>query len=243
MNITLLGYGRMGKAIETEATLRGHHISYRVDLTNESDAEKIDASNTDVVIEFTHPNSFEANVRSIMAKKLPLVSGTTGWYDKMDQIKKIVQDHNGTFLFGANFSVGVNMFFMLNQFLAQLMNRYEAYDCFIEERHHNKKADAPSGTAISLANQLLEQIDRKRTIATADLLHRPPTSDELSIGYVRSGNIAGKHTVSYTSEIDDIEITHTAHNRRGFALGAVLAAEWIEGKKGWFNFTDIFPDL
>ncbi len=243
MNIALLGYGRMGKAIEKEVLARGHQISFCIDLDNHTDRTKLDHHNTDAVIEFTHPDSFEPNLEYVMAKGIPMISGTTGWYEKMDHVKGIVQQANGTFLFSSNFSVGVNMFFMVNQYLAQLMNRFDDYDCFIEEQHHKNKADGPSGTALTLGEQLLANLERKNRIATSELSNRPPLPNELSVGFTRAGNIAGLHQVTYTSEIDDLQLIHRAHNRRGFALGAVLAAEWIKGKTGWFTFSDIFSTL
>ncbi|MEM8889932.1 MAG: dihydrodipicolinate reductase C-terminal domain-containing protein, partial [Bacteroidota bacterium] len=143
-------------------------------------------------------------------------------------------------MYSSNFSVGVNVLFLLNQKLAQLMNSYPEYDVFIEEQHHRYKADAPSGTAVSLSKQVLEGLDRKDRIATDALLNRAPEPEELSVGYIRSGEIIGRHKVSYTSAIDEISIEHKAHNRRGFALGAVIAAEWMQGKKGFYSFTELF---
>ena len=143
-------------------------------------------------------------------------------------------------MFSSNFSIGVNILFKLNRELARIMNQYPEYDCFIEERHHRHKADGPSGTAHSLASQVLEELDRKTAITDASIRHRPPQPVELSVGFIRSGEIIGRHQVTYTSDIDEITLFHSAHNRRGFALGAVVAAEWMRGKKGFYEFSDIF---
>lgn len=230
----------MGKAIEQEALKRGHQISARIDLNNQQDIESLTVENTDVVIEFTHPTSFEGNLKAVMALGLPMVTGTTGWQDKQTDIEAIVSTANGSLMHSSNFSVGVNVLFKLNQRLAALMNQYPEYDCYIEEQHHRHKADAPSGTAHSLAQQVLAGLDRKSSIATEELRHRAPTPEELSVGYVRCGEIIGTHRVAYTSDIDSIRIEHQAYNRRGFALGAVIAAEWIVGKSGMHEFSDLF---
>lgn len=240
MNFSLLGYGKMGKAIEKEAEARGHRISYRIDLDNYEHLSKISSENTDVIIEFTHPDSFWKNLRRTLPLKVPIVSGTTGWHDKINEVEQLVSKSGSGFMYSSNFSVGVNILFILNEQLARLMNKYPTYDCFIEEQHHRYKADAPSGTAMSLGHQILENLDRKTNIATETLLNRAPQSEELSIGYIRSGEIRGRHKICYTSDIDTISLEHHAHNRRGFALGAIIAAEWMKGKKGFFNFTETF---
>ncbi len=240
MKIALLGYGKMGKAIELEAKARGHQIVERIELDNHHLLAAITPQNTDVIIEFTHPDSFWVNMKTIFPLAVPIVSGTTGWHDRKSELAQLVSQHQAGFMYSSNFSIGVNILFMLNQKLAQLMNDYPEYDCFIEEQHHRFKADAPSGTAVTLGQQIIEHLDRKQTIATDDLLHRAPKEGELSIGYIRSGEIKGRHKVSYTTEIDTISIEHQAHSRRGFALGAVVAAEWMKGKRGFYNFSDIF---
>ena len=231
----------MGKAIEQIARERGHKISAIIDLTNQDELASLTTENTDVVIEFTHPDSFQGNLLSVMQQGIPLVSGTTGWHDQATEISGIVNQHAGTFVHSSNFSIGVNLLFKLNQQLAILMNKHAQYDCFIQESHHRYKADAPSGTAVSLGKQVLDHLDRKTTLATEELRSRPPKADELSIGYVRSGEIIGQHKVSYTSAIDSIHIEHIAHNRTGFALGAVVAAEWITQNQaqGMIEFSDI----
>ncbi|MEZ4847953.1 MAG: 4-hydroxy-tetrahydrodipicolinate reductase [Bacteroidia bacterium] len=240
LKIALVGYGKMGKAIEQETLKRGHQISSVIDLNNIDDIQKLNPENTDVVIEFTHPDSFQNNLNALLKQQVPIVSGTTGWYDRLEEVKQIVNATEGGFMFSSNFSIGVNILFKLNRELARIMNQYPEYDCFIEERHHRHKADGPSGTAHSLAIQVLEELDRKTTVTDASIRHRPPKPDELSVGFVRSGEIIGRHQVTYTSDIDEITLFHSAHNRRGFALGAVVAAEWMRGKKGFYEFSDIF---
>ncbi|RMG19831.1 MAG: 4-hydroxy-tetrahydrodipicolinate reductase [Bacteroidetes bacterium] len=243
MNIALLGYGKMGKAIEQEALQRGHHISFKIDLHNYEQLQQLKPENTDVVIEFTHPDSFWNNLQALLPKGIPLVSGTTGWHQRLPEVRQLVETQRAAFMYSSNFSIGVNILFILNRRLARLMNRYPEYDCFIEEQHHRHKADAPSGTALSLAQDLIDRLDRKTTLATHALLHRAPLPEELSVGYVRSGEIAGRHRVCYTSEIDTLTIEHHAHQRRGFALGAVIAAEWLKDKgEGFYDFGQLFEE-
>ncbi|MEM9984215.1 MAG: dihydrodipicolinate reductase C-terminal domain-containing protein, partial [Bacteroidota bacterium] len=187
MRITLLGYGKMGQAIEKEALQRGHQISHRIDQHNYEELASISQETTDVVIEFTHQASFEANVRAVLAKSLPLVAGTTGWYDRIDKLKKEVEAAKGSFMYASNFSVGVNLFFKLNQRLAELMNPHPSYDPYLEEQHHRHKADGPSGTAHTLARDLIERLDRKTHISDEQLQRRAPQNDELSVSFSRAG--------------------------------------------------------
>lgn len=240
MRIALLGYGKMGKAIEQEANGRGHKIVAKIDKDNMVDLESLSLDMCDVIIEFTHPDSFFPNLEKVISLGIPLVSGTTGWYDRIEQVEQKVKAAEASFLYSSNFSIGVNVLFLLNQRLAQLMNQYPEYDCFVEEQHHRYKADAPSGTAVRLSKDLIEGLDRKKVMATDALLTRAPQPEELSVGYIRSGEIIGRHKVCYTSEIDEISIEHKAHNRRGFALGAVVAAEWLKGKTGFYSFSELF---
>ena len=240
LKIALLGYGKMGKAIEQIALKRGHEIPFIIDLHNAEDIHKIEKARVDVVIEFTHPDSFRQNMEQLIPTAVPIVTGTTGWHNDKSMYKGLVKEHEAAFMYASNFSVGVNLLFLLNEQLAKWMNAYSDYDVFIEERHHNQKADGPSGTAISLANGIIEHLDRKQQWQSEKLASRPPVEEELSIGFVRGGNIPGTHTVSYTSEIDSLSISHIAHNRTGFALGAVIAAEWIHDKKGFFEFKELF---
>jgi len=242
MRISLLGYGKMGKAIEREAVSRGHEVVHRISRSNPADWQRLSSESTDVVIEFTHPSSFDYNLDKVLEMGIPMITGTTGWYDRAEEIAEKVLGVKGTFLYGANFSIGVNILFQINKQLAKLMNPYGDYDVFIEERHHKNKADGPSGTAHVLAQQVLDYLDRKEKVAGPEALqNRPPTAEELSMGYVRSGDIKGTHTVSYVSDIDSLSITHEAYSRRGFALGAVIAAEWLYQKpNGFYDFADIF---
>ena len=240
LKIALVGYGKMGKAIEQEALKRGHSISFKIDKDNMADIQGIESANTDVVIEFTHPDSFQGNLEALLKRGVPIVSGTTGWYDRKPEVEAMVSQANGGFMFASNFSVGVNILFKLNRELAKLMNKFPDYDVFIEERHHRHKADGPSGTAHSLASQVLDELDRKKSVTDEAVRNRPPKDEELSVGFVRSGEIIGRHQVTYTSDIDEITLFHSAHNRRGFALGAVIAAEWMNGKTGFYEFSEVF---
>ncbi|MEM6345962.1 MAG: 4-hydroxy-tetrahydrodipicolinate reductase [Bacteroidota bacterium] len=239
MKITLLGYGKMGRAIEQEALARGHEIAFRIDKENLADWEQVNPTNTEVVIEFTHPDSFQANLQRVIAINIPMVTGTTGWHEEIEGVRSALAAQKGTLIYSANFSVGVNLLFKLNQRLAELMNPHAQYDAYVEERHHRYKADGPSGTAYSLAQQIVAGLDRKSSIVSTELQNRPPSEEELSVGFIRSGEIIGYHKVSYTSDIDSLSIEHSAHNRRGFALGAVIAAENILGKEGLIEFSDI----
>lgn len=239
MKITLLGYGKMGRAIEQEALARGHEIAFRIDRDNLSEWAQVNPQNTDVVIEFTHPDSFQANFERVMKAGIPLISGTTGWHDQLESIQASVAEQQGTMIYSSNFSIGVNLLFKLNQQLAALMNPHGQYDPYVEERHHRHKADGPSGTAFSLAQQIVDGLDRKSSIVSTELRNRPPQEDELSVGFVRAGEIIGYHKVSYTSEIDTLSIEHSAHNRRGFALGAVVAAEKSPGQSGLIEFASL----
>jgi 4-hydroxy-tetrahydrodipicolinate reductase len=241
LSIALVGYGRMGKAIEQEAQYRNHQVSFRIDKEDQAQIEQVNPENTDVIIEFTHPDSFESNLQRLLPLGIPIVSGTTGWHGRLEEILTRVEDEQGKFLYSSNFSIGVNILFRLNEMLARLMNPYPEYDCFIEERHHRHKADGPSGTAISLAQQVLQGLDRKSRLSDESLRQRAPEPEELSVGFVRSGEIFGQHRVAYTSEIDSLQITHQAHNRRGFAQGAVIGAEWlVKQPEGVYDFQAFF---
>lgn len=230
MKIALVGYGKMGKAIEEILIERGHTISVKLNRKPEAS----DLTDTDVAIEFSKPEAAYENIKSLIENKIPAISGTTGWTDKLEEIKALNDAMGSGFLYASNFSLGVNLFFELNEYLAKLMSKYPDYKTEIEEIHHTQKLDKPSGTAISLANQIIEnsgfekwESDQK----SSDLV--------LPVYSKRIDAVPGTHTVSYRSEIDDIEIKHTAHSRKGFALGAVLAAEWIYGKKGFFSMKDV----
>jgi 4-hydroxy-tetrahydrodipicolinate reductase len=235
MNIALIGYGKMGKAIEAIAVERGHTIVQTIDFDNLQDFTKENLQRADVAIEFTGPHSAADNVTRCLQFGVPLVCGSTGWLDKWDAIKKLCDDNNGTFLYASNFSVGVNLFFELNKYLAQLMSKHVEYNVSMEEIHHTQKKDAPSGTAITLAEQVLENISSKKNWVNADAVNPA----ELSIISKRIDPAPGTHSIKYSSEIDDIEIIHTAHSRKGFATGAVLAAEFLKGKKGIFSMKEV----
>ena len=235
IKIALIGYGKMGKAIEEIALQRGHEIVLKIDLDNAADFTAANLQKADVAIEFTSPHSAFNNVMKCLEYDVPLVCGSTGWLDKLDEVKAYCRQQNGCFLYASNFSVGVNIFFEINKRLAELMKPHADYNVRMEEIHHTQKKDAPSGTAVTLAEQVLEKIDRKNKWVNNE------TSDpqELSIISKRIDPAPGTHIVSYHSAIDTINIVHTAHNRTGFATGAVLAAEFVKGKKGIFSMKDV----
>lgn len=230
MNIAIIGYGKMGKAIEEILLSRGHNVT--VKLNRKPEAE--DLKGVDAAIEFSNPEAAFENIRTLIENNIPTISGTTGWLDKLEDIKKINQESNCAFLYGSNFSLGVNLFFELNTYLAGLIAKYPEYKPEIEEIHHTQKLDAPSGTAISLASQIIENSDKDKWE-----LDQKSEDNSFPVFARRIDNVPGTHTVSYVSEIDTIEIRHTAHTRKGFALGAVLAAEWIHHKRGFFSMKDV----
>jgi 4-hydroxy-tetrahydrodipicolinate reductase len=235
MNIALVGYGKMGRIIETVAQSRGHQIVLRIDLDNTAELNAENISRADVAIEFTGPHSAFSNLDKCMELGIPTVSGSTGWLDDYPAIEKKCREKNGSFLYASNFSVGVNIFFEINKRLAQLMAPQPEYDVTVTEIHHTQKKDAPSGTAITIAEQILEALPRKLRWVN----HISDNPEDLEIISERTDPYPGLHKVSYRSEIDDIEITHNAHNRNGFALGAVLAAEYIRDKKGIFTMKEV----
>lgn len=234
MKIALLGYGKMGKEIEAIALQRNHEIVLKVDESNASTITLDDIKKADVAIEFSTPHTVMSNIRQCFEAKVPVVVGTTGWYDSFKEIEMDCLNKNGTLLHATNFSLGVNLFFKVNSYLAELMNKYDNYDVEMEEIHHIHKLDKPSGTAISLANQIIDKLDRKAKWSITD--KNPET---LFIKDVREGEVPGTHIIKYKSAVDDIEIIHKAHNRKGFALGAVVAAEFIKDKKGIFTMSDL----
>ncbi|MDB5199654.1 MAG: 4-hydroxy-tetrahydrodipicolinate reductase [Chitinophagaceae bacterium] len=234
MKIALIGYGKMGKTIEEIALKKGHTISLTIDLHNLADLTKDNLQKADVAIEFTTPETAMNNILQCFDAGIPVVSGTTGWLNNLDKVKEICIEENGTFLYASNFSIGVNIFFELNKKLAELMSKQD-YTVTIEEIHHTQKKDAPSGTAITIAEQLLKELPNKKQWVN----YKSEKDEELSIISHRIDPAAGTHTVKYLSDVDDIEIIHTAHNRKGFASGAVLAAEFIKDKKGIFSMKDV----
>lgn len=235
MNIALLGYGKMGKAIEEIALQKEHQIVLRITDQNLEELTKTNLQKADVAIEFSSPDSAVSNILFSLENEVPVVSGTTGWLSKLSSVEEKCKEVNGTFLYASNFSVGVNIFFELNKKLAQLMKSHNDYKVQLEEIHHTEKKDAPSGTAITLAGQIIAIDERKDKWVNS----QSDTEGEVSIISKRVDEVAGTHSVKYTSAIDDIEIIHTAHNRKGFAQGAVLAAEFIAGKKGIFSMKDV----
>jgi 4-hydroxy-tetrahydrodipicolinate reductase len=235
MRIALIGYGKMGQTIEQIALKRGHEVVLKINSQNPHVLKDANLRNTDVAIEFTHPEAARENVLSCLRAKVPVVCGTTGWNEGLDHAKMTAIDFHTSFLHASNFSVGVNIFFEVNKFLARIMKDYEEYDVVLEETHHTQKKDAPSGTAITLAEQVINHIQRKKHWTS----EQTGDSDSFPIIAHREENVPGTHHVKYISEIDDIEIIHTAHNRQGFAMGAVLAAEYIAGKTGVFTMKDV----
>lgn len=241
MNIALIGYGKMGKAIEEIALGKGHNVVLKIDDQNLADLTKENLKKTDVAIEFTIPESAVANILLCFDAGVPVVCGTTGWLQQKKIIEEKCREANGTFLTTTNFSIGVNIFFELNKKLAVLMKPHDNYNVQIEETHHTQKKDAPSGTAISLAEQIIENSSKKKNwvLRQAKDDHAIVNPNELSITSKRIDPAAGTHSVRYTSDVDEIEIIHTAHNRKGFAAGALLAAEFIHDKKGIFIMKDV----
>lgn len=235
MNIALIGYGKMGKAIEDIALQRGHTIVLKIDVDNADQFTKENLDDADVAIEFTGPHSAFDNVKKLMQFGVRTVCGSTGWLDKIEEIKNDCKKNNTAFIYASNFSVGVNIFFEVNKRLAALMKAHEDYEIQLTEIHHTEKKDAPSGTAISLAEQVLENIPRKKNWVN-NISDNP---EDLEILSERIDPAAGTHKVKYSSGIDDIEIIHTAHTRKGFALGAVLAAEFLKGKEGIYSMKEV----
>jgi len=229
MRIALLGYGRMGQAIEKVAVERGHEIVIRKDV----EPLEVDLSIADAAIDFSHPSAAFDNIKLCIDNNVPVVSGTTGWLDKYEEVKEYCELKEGSFIYASNFSIGVNLFFNLNTYLAQMMKNIKGYEATMEEIHHIHKLDAPSGTAISLANDILENSEKNKWNISS------PDANELFIKVKREGEVPGTHSVAYASAIDEIEIKHTAFNREGFALGAVVAAEWLKNRYGVFNMKDV----
>ena len=235
MNIALIGYGRMGQAVEKMALQRGHQVVLRITSANKEEMNKENLQKADVAIEFTGPESGKSNVLQCLGAGIAVVSGTTGWNESVEDAAEVAHNNNTAFLYASNFSIGVNLFLEINKHLAALMNNHPEYDVTIEETHHTHKKDAPSGTAITLAEQILQNMSRKNQWRLNDM------SNEKAIPILanRVGNVPGTHKINYSSAIDDIQISHIAHNRDGFAQGAVLAAEYITGRQGVFYMRDV----
>ena len=229
MKIALLGYGKMGKVIEKIALQRGHEIVMRKSSNDSFNG----LENADVAIDFSVPNSAVTNISTCLNQGIPIVSGTTGWLDEYETMVSLCQKQNGAFIYGSNFSLGVNIFFELNDYLAKIMSKFNQYQVEMEEIHHTQKLDAPSGTAISLAKGIINNSHYQNWVL------ENPKMDEILIDAKRIENVPGTHSVIYNSEVDSIEIKHIAHNREGFALGSVIAAEWLLEKKGVFTMKDV----
>ena len=235
MQIAIIGYGKMGHMIEEVALQRGHEVVVKINIENTEDFTKENISKADVAIEFTGPSTAYDNIKKCIDFGVPVVSGSTGWNSRLDEMKDYIKGKKGSFLHTSNFSIGVNIFFEVNKLLSKLMASHPEYDIALKEIHHTAKLDAPSGTAVTLAQQVLATVPRKVNWVN----NRSEKPEELSIISERIDPAPGTHFVKYTSEIDDIEIIHTAHNRKGFALGAVQAAEYISDKKGIFSMQEV----
>jgi 4-hydroxy-tetrahydrodipicolinate reductase len=233
MTIGLIGYGKMGKAIEKIALEKGHTLGLKADSKTSFSID--DLKKHDVIIEFTNPQSCVTNIEKCLMAGVPIVVGSTGWYNELDKVTALNKDKNGSLLHATNFSIGVNLFFSFNSYIAKQMQKYSEYNVKVHEVHHTQKLDAPSGTAITTAETILKNYGSKK-----NWVHeKKGTLSELEITHERIDNVPGTHVVTYASPIDDISISHVAHNRTGFATGAVIAAEWIVTKKGIFTMRDV----
>lgn len=229
MKIALFGYGKMGKMIERLAIDRGHSIVAKIDI----DTTDIDFSNIDIAIDFSMPDAAFSNISSCIENNVPIISGTTGWLKDYDKVLALCEEKKGAFIYASNFSLGVNVFFELNAYLGRMMKNLNQYQVSMEEIHHTQKLDAPSGTAITLAEGIIANTNYQNWKLGES------SENEVTISSKRQGTVPGTHTVEYASAVDSIEIKHTAHNREGFALGAVIAAEWLHGKTGVFTMKDV----
>lgn len=235
MKIVLIGYGKMGREIERLAMGRGHAIVAKIDIDNAADLATLTAADADVAIEFSNPASAFANIMTCIEKQIPVVCGTTGWLAKKKEVEAATKAHNATFFYASNYSIGVNLFFRLNKMLANLMAPHKEYDIYTNEIHHLEKKDSPSGTAITIAEGIIDAYAEKSTWVNNQI----PGADEVAIWSQRESIKPGTHTVKYISKVDQIEITHEAFSREGFALGAVIAAEWVADKKGVLGMDDL----
>lgn len=235
MKIALIGYGRMGHEIEKIAIERGHEIVSIIDKDNQADFNSPQFRSADVAIEFSMPSSALDNYKKCFAAGVPVVAGTTGWLDNIEEVKNMCKNGDNTFFYASNYSIGVNIFFILNKYLAKIMNNYPNYNVKMEETHHIHKLDAPSGTAITLAEGLIENIDGKKSWN----LETERNNEDIAIHCIREGEVPGIHEIVYESEVDTLSIKHDAKSRKGFALGAVIAAEFVKGKKGFLGMSDM----
>lgn len=243
MKIAILGYGKMGRIIEQFAIERDHEIVLKVNVDNLEDLNLENLRMADVAIDFSTPDSALSNIEICFMANVPVVVGTTGWYGRLQEVKNNCEDGNNTMLYASNFSIGVNIFFFVNKILAKIMNKHPQYEVQVEEIHHTEKLDSPSGTAMTIAEGILEELSRKdewvnELVDSGEEIITKP--NQLLIESLRIEEVPGTHTVIYSSEVDDIEFKHKAHSRAGFALGAVIAAEWLVDKTGFFNISDMF---
>jgi 4-hydroxy-tetrahydrodipicolinate reductase len=236
MNIAIIGYGKMGRVIEQQALLRGHEVVLKISSSNVNEFNATNLAKADVAIEFTNPHSAVDNVIKLIDCGIPTVCGTTAWLQELPKVKSLVEQKNGAFIYASNFSLGVNLFFLLNEYAAKLMAPYKDYTAGIKEIHHTAKLDAPSGTAITIAQGLIAN----NGSYTSWVNNADANAGQLPILSERIDPAPGTHIVTYKSAIDTIELSHEAHSRDGFALGSVIAAEWIVGKKGVFTMRDLF---
>jgi 4-hydroxy-tetrahydrodipicolinate reductase len=237
LNIAISGYGKMGKTIEKQAITSGHSIECILDNNTEDWSMAATAS---VLIDFSTPEAAPQNIERAFQLGIPVVCGTTGWWQHLSEIQSLCEKHNGTLIYGGNFSIGMNILFKLNAELANWMNSFEAYDPWILEKHHAAKKDGPGGSALQLGQTIIQNLDRKNMIQQDSLSLRAPIAEELSISFVRTGHIIGEHEVGYSGPHDEIRITHQAHSREGFANGAIWAAEKIQSLKGIIDFQALF---
>jgi 4-hydroxy-tetrahydrodipicolinate reductase len=237
MKIAIIGYGKMGRMIEATCLERGHEVALIIDKANQNELNTERLKHIDAAIDFSTPDSAFDNIMTCIEANTPIVSGTTGWLDKKLEVENACKANNASFLYASNFSIGVNLLFVMNQKLASLMNGFDNYQCEIEETHHIHKLDAPSGTAISLADDILKNIQRLDNWKLNENTEIKQT--DLPITAIREGEVTGKHTITYDSDVDTISLSHEAKNRKGFALGAVMAAEYLKDKKGIYTMQDM----
>lgn len=240
MSIAIVGYGRMGQEIESTANEQGVNINAIFDVKNP--LSNITDYSFSTAIEFTSPDAVIENIKLLAEHGRNIVTGTTGWYDKMDEVKKIVKHNNIGFVWGANFSVGVNLFFKMIQNTSAIFNAFEDFDVMVHEMHHKNKLDSPSGTALKIAYEIIDNLKRKENIISDKIEGKIP-ENALHVSSTRGGEIFGKHSVFFDSSSDEIVLSHSAKNRKGFAKGAVLASQWIYNRKGFYEFSDVIDDI
>lgn len=235
MKIAIVGYGKMGKVIESIAKERNHEVVKIIDFENAHEISDLSSLDIDVAIEFSAPSAAYENLKACVSQGLAVVSGTTGWLEHKDEIESLAMNKGGAFFYASNYSIGVNLFFQLNKQLAKLINPQQQYEVNSYEIHHTEKLDAPSGTAITLAEGIIDNVDSKTTWVNQEI----PKAGEVPIWSIREGRVPGTHSIKYISDVDEIEIKHEAKSRQGFALGAVIAGEWLYGKKGVYGMDDM----